>query len=155
MLFFYLILQCLSLTCNADVQGDYKTSLLLAKMIIIERNDASYDLAESLLDDVQPYDESGDVELFKALLHIRKNMQPSETDEILELLNDSADKVNPLALALLFKIYSEPFLLSQPDKEKAELYKDRYQIAYNSSKIAEEFSVVLSTVNKVLNGFKL
>ena len=139
-----------AISCSAENDPDHKASLLLAKFIIVQKNIAEYEVAASLLEQIKPLDETGDVEFFQSLLLIRKNEQPINTDKIIQLLKSSADKKHPLGLCLIYKIYSEPFLISTPDYQQANFFKETYQGLYEASMLEFEFDVACSRLSKIL-----
>jgi TPR repeat protein len=52
--------------------------------------------------------------------------QGPQQDEVLKLLERAADKGHPHAVALLYTIYQQPFLVDEQQPEKAESYRRAY-----------------------------
>ena len=88
----------------------YRNDMLQAKMLIASGDPGNYELAGALLDRAQPFDERGEVSFYKALLKIKEGPQVSE---VLPLLEHAADAGQPYAVALLYKVWSEPYLVAQ------------------------------------------
>jgi hypothetical protein len=101
----------------------YQNDLLQAKILISIGDEDGYELAEALLERSAPLDERGEIEFYQALLKIRQGPQP---DEVLRLLEQAAAKQHPHAIALLYKMYNEPYLLQARDAVKAEEYRQAY-----------------------------
>ncbi len=96
----------------------YQNDLMQAKILISIADEDSYELAQALLDRSAKLDRRGETEFYQALLLIR---QGPETSEVLELLEKAKSKGHPHAVALLYKIYGEPYLLTEADVLRAEL----------------------------------
>ena len=107
----------------------YRNDMLQAKMLIASGDPGNYELAGALLDRAQPFDERGEVSFYKALLKIKEGPQVSE---VLPLLEHAADAGQPYAVALLYKVWSEPYLVAQANPGKAL----RYQRAYSGLDVA-------------------
>ena len=60
------------------------------------------------------------------MLIARRDGQASDCERITRLLERSAERRYPLANAMLYKIYAEPFLLPRADIPKAETYRQAY-----------------------------
>lgn len=82
-----------------------------------------YELAHALLERSAPQDERGEIEFYQALLLIRQGPEPSE---VVRLLEKAADKGHPHAVALLYKIHQEPYLIEARDLDKADAYREAY-----------------------------
>jgi len=94
-----------------------------AKILISIGDEDSYELAQALLDRSAKLDRRGETEFYQALLLIRQGPEPSE---VLDLLEKAKRKGHPHAVALLYKIYHEPYLLNEADEDRAERYRDAY-----------------------------
>ncbi|MBE7375425.1 hypothetical protein [Pseudomonas lopnurensis] len=101
----------------------YQNDLLQAKILISVGNEDGYELAQALLDRSARLDRRGEIELYQALLLIR---QGPETSQVLRLLEKAKAKGHPHAVALLYKMYQEPYLLDEADPAKAEHYRQAY-----------------------------
>lgn len=101
----------------------YQNDLMQAKILISIGDEDSYELAQALLDRSAKLDRRGETEFYQALLLIR---QGPETSEVLQLLEKAKAKGHPHAVALLYKIYQEPYLLEEADHARAERYKQAY-----------------------------
>ena len=101
----------------------YQNDLMQAKILISVGDEDSYELAQALLDRSARLDRRGETEFYQALLLIRQGPEPSE---VLQLLEKAKRKGHPHAVALLYKIWSEPFLVDQADPQKAQQYLDDY-----------------------------
>ncbi|MCY1277591.1 hypothetical protein D9M68_247130 [compost metagenome] len=107
----------------------YQNDMLQARMLISSGQQENFDLANALLDRAMPLDRRGEASFYKALLLIR---QGGPTDEVLDLLERSAKAGQPYATVLLFRIYSEPYLIPNADRNRAE----RYRMAYAQLPVA-------------------
>jgi len=101
----------------------YENDLLQAKILISTANEEGYELAEALLRRSTPQDRHGETEFYQALLLIRQGAQPSD---VIRLLNKAQNKGHAHAVALLYKVYQEPFLIEQRDPLEAERYRKAY-----------------------------
>ncbi|MBV2205195.1 MAG: hypothetical protein KUL87_07225 [Pseudomonas sp.] len=101
----------------------YQNDLLQAKILIASGDEEGYELADALLDRSASQDRRGETEFYQALLMIRLGPEPSE---VLHLLEKAKDKGHPHAVALLYKIYMEPYLIEERDIAKADAYREAY-----------------------------
>jgi len=101
----------------------YQNDLLQAKILISIGDENGYELADALLERSAPLDQRGETEFYQALLLIRQGPQPQQ---VLELLEQARAKGHPHAVALLYKIYQEPYLLNERNAAKAEEYRQAY-----------------------------
>ncbi len=95
-------------TCRQDSDREkllYENDMLQAKLIIVANDRDRLPLAQALLERAAS-DQHGLVEV--------------------RLLERSAERRYPLANAMLYKIYAEPFLLPRADIPKAETYRQAY-----------------------------
>lgn len=141
--------------CDASTGGQrchverllYRNDMLQAKLLIASGDPGNYELAGALLDRAQPLDERGEVSFYKALLKIRQGPQ---VNEVLPLLEHAANAGQPYAVALLYKVWSEPYLVDQANHGKAL----RYQRAYSGLDVARSgypsFEQSLAVVNNLL-----
>ncbi len=98
-------------TCRQDSDREkllYENDMLQAKLIIVAN------------------DRSGEADFYQAVLIARRDGQASDCERITRLLERSAERRYPLANAMLYKIYAEPFLLPRADIPKAETYRQAY-----------------------------
>lgn len=109
-------------SCRAD-RLLYQNDLLQAKILIAAGQEDGYELAHALLERSAPQDERGEIEFYQALLLIRQGPEPSE---VVRLLEKAADKGHPHAVALLYKIHQEPYLIEARDLDKADAYREAY-----------------------------
>lgn len=120
---------CASQTCDQPGSACraerllYQNDLLQAKILISVGDEDGYELAHALLDRSARLDERGETEFYQALLLIRQGPQQSE---VLRLLEQARVKGHPHAVALLYKIYQEPYLVAERDTDKAEEYRQAY-----------------------------
>lgn len=120
---------CASQPCDQTDSGCraerllYQNDLLQAKILIAIGDEGGYELADALLQRSARLDERGEIEFYQALLMIRQGPQPVE---VLRLLEKARAKGHPHAIALLYKIYQEPYLLEERDTAKAEQYRQAY-----------------------------
>ena len=101
----------------------YQNDLLQAKILISQADEDGYELAHALLDRSARLDKRGETEFYRALLLIRQGPQPAE---VLKLLERAADKGHPHAVALLYTVYQQPYLIGEQQPEKAETYRRAY-----------------------------
>ena len=122
---------CASQGCDQPLSGEkcrtehmlYQNDMLQAKMLIASGQLGDYELAAALLERAEPWDERGEVPFYQALLKIHQGPQ---VDEVLDLLERAADAQQPYAVALLYRIYAQPFLVNDADPLLAEGYRARY-----------------------------
>ncbi len=122
---------CASKGCDEPLSGEscrrekllYQNDMLQAKMLIASEDLENYELAAALLERAESWDERGEAPFYQAILKIHEGPQ---VDEVLDLLEKAADRQQPYAVALLYKIYAEPFLIDHADPLKAEEYRERY-----------------------------
>ncbi len=100
-----------------------ENDMLQAKLLITSGDLESLELAAALLDRAAPDEHTGEADFYKAVLLIRQGPQP---DEVIELLERAAEHDHPHAIALLYKIYNEPYLIVDADPVRAEYYRERY-----------------------------
>lgn len=101
----------------------YQNDLMQARFLIAAANPDGYPLAAALLERSARLDRRGETDFYQALLAVRQQ-QPA--GEILPLLEQAAAKRHPHAIALLYKVYNEPFLIDQPDSSRAQHYREVY-----------------------------
>lgn len=101
----------------------YQNDLLQAKILISIGDENGYELAEALLERSAELDDRGEIEFYQALLLIRQGPQ---AEEVLQLLEQARAKGHPHAVALLYKIYQDPYLLNERNAVKAEQYRQVY-----------------------------
>jgi hypothetical protein len=109
-------------TCRAE-RLLYQNDLLQAKILIAIGDEEGYELADALLKRSAALDERGEIEFYQALLLIRQGPQP---EQVTNLLEQASAKGHPHAMALLYKIYQEPYLLDKRDEASAEGYREAY-----------------------------
>lgn len=122
---------CASQACDQAGSGSscraerllYQNDLLQAKILISIGDEDGYELAHALLDRSTRLDERGEVEFYQALLLIRQGPQQAE---VLRLLEQARKKGHPHAIALLYKMHQDPYLLGEQDTTKAEEYRQAY-----------------------------
>lgn len=101
----------------------YQNDLLQAKILISQADEDGYELAKALLDRSARLDKRGETEFYQALLLIRQGPQQAE---VLRLLERASKKGHPHAVALLYMMYQQPFLIDEQQPEKAEAYRRAY-----------------------------
>lgn len=125
----------------------YQNDMLQAKMLIASGDLANYELAGALLDRAQSSDVRGEASFYKALLKIKEGPQ---VDEVLELLERAGAAGQPYAVALLYKIWSEPYLVPEADPAKARQYHDSYANLDVAKSGYPSFEKALALVNGML-----
>lgn len=118
-------------TCDEPLSGDscrdrqllYQNDMLQAKMLVMSGDMESHELANALLRRAASDDERGEVEFYQAILMIREGPQP---EEVLAKLEAAADQQQPYAVALLYRIWSQPYLVDEADPIRAEEYRADY-----------------------------
>lgn len=122
---------CASTSCDEPLSGDscrdrqllHQNDMLQAKLLVASGDMETHELASALLRRAESEDELGEVAFYQAILMIREGPQ---TDEVLSKLGDAAQQHQPYAVALLYKIWSEPFLVDEADPIRAEQYRADY-----------------------------
>ncbi|MDF5910111.1 hypothetical protein P4132_31225 [Pseudomonas aeruginosa] len=105
-------------TCRQDSDREkllYENDMLQAKLIIVANDRDRLPLAQALLERAARDDRSGEADFYQAVLIARRDGQASDCERITRLLERSAERRYPLANAMLYKIYAEPFLLPRAD----------------------------------------
>ncbi|OLU23025.1 hypothetical protein BVH03_22565 [Pseudomonas sp. PA15(2017)] len=118
-------------TCDEPLSGDscrdrqllYQNDMLQAKMLVMSGDMESHELANALLRRAASDDERGEVEFYQAILMIREGPQ---TEDVLAKLETAAEKQQPYAVALLYRIWSQPYLVDEADLIRAEEYRADY-----------------------------
>lgn len=100
-----------------------QNDLLQAKILTTAGDPEGFELAHALLDRAGERDTRGEVELYRALLLMQEH---AGAEPVLQALQAAADKRHPHAIALLYRIYSTPLLVEQPDPEAADRYRQAY-----------------------------
>ena len=100
-----------------------QNDLLQAKLLVLGGSEEQLKLADALLLRNGGTSADGEVEFYRAVIAIKQGPQ---TDDVLELLNASADHRYPLAYALLYRMYTDPFLVPEADPIQAQTYKSAY-----------------------------
>jgi hypothetical protein len=116
---------CATHGCDTTVPGSpcraehllYQNDMIQAKVLISERREENYELAQALLQRAARDDTSGEAEFYQAVLLIRQHGDESSTTA---LLQESAAHHYPLAIALLAQ------LTAMRDQEKARAYRAQY-----------------------------
>lgn len=120
----------------------YQNDMLQAKWIVNERRQESYELADALLARATRHDDTGEAEFYQAVLKLRLNTQ---SPEVHHLLQDSADKGYPLAIALLAQ------MSGSVDQEKARAYRAKYEELDVAKSGYPSFPQALIVVNKLIS----
>ena len=102
--------------CRADYLL-YQNDMLQAKLLINERRPENYELASALLKRAALHDKTGEAEFYQAVLLLRLNADEAQVND---LLQESADRKYPLAIALLAQ------RAGTQDQEKAQTYRLKY-----------------------------
>lgn len=118
-------------TCDEPLSGDscrdrqllYQNDMLQAKMLVMSGDMESHELVNALLRRAASEDERGEVEFYQAILMIREGPQ---TEDVLAKLEAAAEKQQPYAVALLYRIWSQPYLVDEADLIRAEEYRADY-----------------------------
>ena len=126
--------------CRADYLL-YQNDMLQAKLIVNERRQESYELASALLERAARVDKTGEAEFYQAVLLMRSNDHAHVSD----LLNDSADRNYPLAIALLAQ------QTAMQDQEKARDYRLRYDQLDVAKSGYPSFPQALIVVNQLVS----
>ncbi|MDF3934747.1 hypothetical protein [Pseudomonas citronellolis] len=108
---------------SAEEQQLYRDDMLQAKLLIVSADPANYARANDLLEQSRGADRHGEVAFYEALLKIR---QGASAEQVLPLLESAAKAGHPYAVALLYRIYSQPMLGQGADALKAEDYRQSY-----------------------------
>ncbi len=99
-------------TCRQDSDREkllYENDMLQAKLIIVANDRDRLPLAQALLERAARDDRSGEADFYQAVLIARRDGRASDCERITRLLERSAERRYPLANAMLYKIYAEPF----------------------------------------------
>ena len=128
---------CASQSCGQPWNDDscraerllHENDLLQAKILISTANEEGYELADALLKRASAQDRDGETDFYQALLAIRQGPQ---TEVVLQHLEDAQQKGHAHAIALLYKIHQEPYLIAERDP----LMADRYRQAYGKLDVA-------------------
>ncbi|MFC3609231.1 hypothetical protein [Stutzerimonas tarimensis] len=100
-----------------------QNDLIQAQILVTSGGEEGFELAAALLDRAEGGDRRGEVHFYRGLLGIRSGAALADT---LAQLDTAASRQHPHAVALLYKIYSEPYLVAEADPERARQYRDAY-----------------------------
>ncbi|WCD82058.1 hypothetical protein [Pseudomonas sp. TUM22785] len=150
-----LLAGCASQSCDEPMSGEqcreerllYQNDMLQAKILVASGEPDSFELASALLSRAEAEDRRGEVPFYQAVLKIHEGPQ---VDEVLSLLEQAAAKHHPHATALLYKIYAEPFLITEADPLKAELYRADYANLDVAKSGYPSFEKALAVVNALV-----
>lgn len=106
-----------------DAQLLQQNDMLQARLLVASGELDQHPLANALLDRAAKQDTRGETAFYQAILKVREGPQ---VDDVLNLLQESAEHDHPYAIALLYKIYSEPYLVEEDDPVRAETYRATY-----------------------------
>jgi hypothetical protein len=126
----------------------FENDLLQAKILIVSGDLDSLELADALLKRAAALDDTGETDFYQAVRLIRLGPQP---EEVIRLLEHAAKRNHPHAIALLYKIYAEPYLIQQAQPEKAEQYREAYSRLDVAKSGYPSFEKALSIVNALVN----
>ncbi|MFK3799279.1 hypothetical protein [Pseudomonas sp. NPDC088444] len=141
---------CASRGCDVSTVGSgcradyllYQNDMLQAKWIINERRQDNYELASALLNRAARQDKTGEAEFYQAVLLLRLN---AESDQVHGMLEDSANRKYPLAIALLAQ------MSGSVDQEKARAYRVKYDELDVAKSGYPSFQQALIVVNKLIS----
>jgi len=141
---------CASRGCDVSTVGSgcrtdyllYQNDMLQAKWIINERRQDSYELASALLNRAAREDKTGEAEFYQAVLLLRLN---AENSQVKGLLQDSADRKYPLAIALLAQ------MSGSVDQEKARAYRVKYDQLDVAKSGYPSFPQAIAVVNQLIS----
>lgn len=144
-----------SQSCDEPMSGEqcrderllYQNDMLQAKLLVASGEPDNFELASALLSRAEAEDKRGEVPFYQAVLKIHEGPQ---VDEVLALLEQAAAKHHPHATALLYKIYAEPFLITEADPLKAELYRADYANLDVAKSGYPSFEKALAVVNALV-----
>ena len=149
--FFILSLSIYPVFVVAEESVPSDENLLLQVKLLMTRgegNPKEFDYMRAILDKIKSDSLDYEVHFYKSLVFIKSgNLNQAE---IVGLLESASQGDHPLAIALLYKIYSEPFLIGKKHIDKAEALKTRYLDLYQKKAIPVGFDTALSAVNKML-----
>lgn len=151
-----LLAGCAGQSCDEPLSGEtcrdekllYQNDMLQAKLLIAAGDPENYELAGALLKRAEPGDTRGEVPFYQAVLLINEGPQ---LEEVLDLLEKAAARKHPHAIALLYKIWSEPFLATEVDPLRAELYRARYADLDVAKSGYPSFEKALAVVNTLVD----
>ncbi|WP_268797433.1 hypothetical protein [Pseudomonas huanghezhanensis] len=141
---------CATHGCDTTLPGSpcraqhllYQNDMIQAKVLISERHSESYELASALLERASRDDASGEAQFYQAVLLIRQRGDETETTR---LLQQSADRHYPLAIALLAQ------RAGMQDQEKARAYRVQYDQLDVAKSGYPSFSQALIVVNTLVS----
>lgn len=127
---FVLLSGCASTPCEdplsdacRDAQLLQQNDMLQARLLVASGELDQHQLASALLTRAAEQDTRGEAAFYQAILKVREGPQ---VDDVLKLLEQSAEHHHPYAVAMLYKIYSEPYLVEEADPVRAETYRAAY-----------------------------
>ncbi|SDG88433.1 hypothetical protein SAMN05216588_101303 [Pseudomonas flavescens] len=142
-------------SCDEPLSGDscrdrqllYQNDMLQAKILVVSGDMDNHELASALLRRAERDDAFGEVAFYQAILMIREGPQ---TDEVLSKLEAAAAQQQPYAVALLYKIWSEPYLVDEADLIRAEEYRAGYAELDVAKSGYPSFEKALELVNRLV-----
>ncbi|TBU88300.1 hypothetical protein [Phytopseudomonas dryadis] len=146
---------CASTACDEPLSGEacrdkqllHQNDMLQAKMLVVSGDMEGHELANALLRRAESEDSLGEVAFYQAILKIREGPQ---ADEVLSKLEDAAAQKQPYAVALLYKIYAEPYLIDEADPIRAEEYRAAYAELDVAKSGYPSFEKALELVNQLV-----
>ncbi len=137
--------------CNTSMVGSqcradyllFQNDMLQAKWVINQRHPENYELANALLSRAAHQDNSGEARFYQAVLMLRMKL---DDEKVNDLLQDSADRKYPLALALLAQ------RVGMHDQEKARAYRAAYEKLDVAKSGYPSFDQALVVVNALVSG---
>lgn len=143
-----------SLAENSVERALYESDLLQAKLILTRSGAEGIPLALAFLERAGEYGSDGEVEFYEAIAQIKLTPQKDRSKDfaelVLRLLDNSVKKGEFKSGALLYRIYSEPFLVSEIDQKVAALYRKKFHELQAAQEEKYEIDMVLGIIEKML-----
>lgn len=126
--------------------------VLLSKQIVIENKYEGYELALDTFERSAPSDMTGDSWYFIFLIHYYRKEYDKDISQYLSILEKAREKGNALAISTMYIIYSQPYLISVMDLDRANDLKEQYQKLLFDGDISNEydFEMAINTSMKLL-----
>lgn len=131
---------------------EIESEIAVGKLIVAKCRQEAAHVAFDIFNDVKDLDKSGDSYFLMALILIKWG----EYDDavVMGYLETAKNKNNAMSIALLYKMYSEPYILAKKNKQVSMDLKSLYQNLVLNGSIKADFDLAMRTVDYLLTNCK-
>lgn len=147
---FWFLMMCPAFLFSQVPLPNEEGMLLQAKLMVTRRDIGPNELNYTyrILEKIENKSLESEVSFYKALILIKT--ESMNYPLIVDLLEGSVEKGHPLAIALLYKINFDPFLLEEKNINESKALKTMYENLYRKKEVSADFNTALSAVNKMI-----